>query len=114
MVAPSNGASNPHHWSTEGISTPGESRQFRSRALRRTIALPRWSKSNRTRISPECLRERVDSRSEVWGPAGALAGLNAARQAEWFEACSAIPSSREWQQSQRIYLGRGGSNGRDV
>ena len=56
LVAPSNGASNPDHWSAEGISTPGQSRQFGSGALRRTIEIPRWSKPNRTRIPPEYVR----------------------------------------------------------
>ena len=61
LVAPSNAASNSDHWSAEGISTPGQSRQFGSLALRRTIEIPRWSKPNRARTPPEYLRERNDS-----------------------------------------------------
>ena len=38
---------------------------------------PRWSKPNRTRISSECLRERIDSRSQVWRRVGSLAALSA-------------------------------------
>jgi hypothetical protein len=55
------GASNPDHWSAEGITTPGQSRQFGSGTLRRTIEIPRWSKPNRARIPPEYLRERNGS-----------------------------------------------------
>jgi aryl-alcohol dehydrogenase-like predicted oxidoreductase len=59
LLAPSNGARNPHHWSAEAISAPGQSRQFGSRTLRRTLEGPRWSKPNRTRIPTKYLRERM-------------------------------------------------------
>jgi hypothetical protein len=49
----SNGASDPDHWSAEGISTPRQSRQFGSGTLRRTIEILRWSKPRRARIPPE-------------------------------------------------------------
>src|SRR5216684_2192874 len=54
LVAPSNGANNPDHWSAEGISTPGQSRQFGSGTLRRTIEIPRWRKWH----SPGCSIKR--------------------------------------------------------
>jgi len=37
LVAPANGANNPDHWSAEGISTPGQSRQFGSGLSAETI-----------------------------------------------------------------------------
>ena len=37
LAALSNGACNPDHWSAEGISTPGQSRQFGSRSLREQL-----------------------------------------------------------------------------
>src|SRR5258705_3795323 len=67
-----NGASNPDHGSAEGISTPGQSREFGSGTLRRTVEITRWSKPNRTRLPPEYLRERNGSWSQLWrhvGPA---------------------------------------------
>ena len=82
LVAPSNAASNSDHWSAEGISTPGQSRQFGSGTLRRTIEIPRWRKPNRTRIPAEYLRQRNGSWSQVWWHVGSLAALNAAVQAE--------------------------------
>jgi hypothetical protein len=41
VAAPPNGPSNPDHGSAEGISTPGQPRQFGSGTLRRTIEIPR-------------------------------------------------------------------------
>jgi aryl-alcohol dehydrogenase-like predicted oxidoreductase len=61
LVAPSNGASNPDHRSAEGISTPGQSRQFVSGTPRRTIEIPQRSKPNRTWVPSEYLRQRDGS-----------------------------------------------------
>ena len=61
LVASSNGASNPDHWSAEGITTPGQSRHFGPGTLRRAIEIPEWSKPNRLRIPAEYLRERNGS-----------------------------------------------------
>src|SRR5271156_6557421 len=82
LVAPSNGASNPDHWSAEGISTPGQSRQFGYGTLRRTIEISRWSKPNRTWIPSEYLRQRNGSCNQVWRHVGSFAALSAALQAE--------------------------------
>jgi len=73
---------NPDHWSAEGISTPGQSRQFGSGTLRRTIEIRRCSKPNRTRIPSEHLRQRNGSWSQVYWHVGSLAALNVAVQAE--------------------------------
>jgi aryl-alcohol dehydrogenase-like predicted oxidoreductase len=61
---------NPDHRSAKGVSTPGQSRQFGSGTLRRTVEITRWSKPNRTRIPPEYLRERNGSWSQVWRHVG--------------------------------------------
>src|SRR5258708_33297212 len=75
MAAPSDGARNPDHRSTEGISTAGQSRQSGSGTLRRTVEIARWSNPNRTRITTEYLRERNGSCSQVWRGAGAPSAL---------------------------------------
>src|ERR1700688_1828120 len=75
MATLSNRAGNHDHRSAEGISTPGQSRQFGSATLRRTIEIPRRSKPNRTRIPPEYVRERNGSCSQVWRHVGPPPGL---------------------------------------
>jgi len=74
-----NGASNPDHGSAEGISTPGQSRQFGSGTLRRTVEITRWSKPNRTRITP-----RVFTR-EKWFVESGMAACGTASC--WMEEC---------------------------
>src|ERR1700691_1400723 len=75
----------------EGISTPGQSRQLGSRALRRTIEIPRWGKPNRTRIPPSSLPEGNGSCDYVWRHVGSPPGLGRLRRRIIYRPSEPVP-----------------------